>query len=448
MTAPAALPRPITGEIGRDGHLLRADEALAMLHARAGGEPDGIIACPALFSLSQLVTKLQMRLARAVIVSDGAENVELWTEAEPDGDKVRINILSWRQLPAREATDDTRTARNTDETGDIQLYFDPALRLVGTYGPVAGLISGDAFGANAGAVIAHILGRLAPRYVAKIQQLNILEEQIVTLGDGRNMLFSGYPAFSLQGEPSGYICQLRQINEAQAVVTQAEPMSRSGAIFGKNLAPVLRQPLSRIIANAETIGGELLGPIRENYATYARDIANAARHLAALVDDLGDLEAVERADFSTAKDNIELGDVARRVAGLLALKAADHSISIIVPDEKTQVPATAEFRRVLQIMLNLVTNAIRYAPDGSVVLVQTTQGADFAEITVIDQGAGIAADDRERIFEKFERLGRTGDGGSGLGLYISRRLARAMGGDLTVANAQGGGAAFTLRLPR
>jgi len=66
---------------------------------------------------------------------------------------------------------------------------------------------------------------------------------------------------------------------------------------------------------------------------------------------------------------------------------------------------------------------------------------------VRDQGKGIDPADREKIFEKFERLGRSGDGGSGLGLYISRRLARAMGGELHVENAEDGGAIFTLRLP-
>nr|WP_246156255.1 HAMP domain-containing sensor histidine kinase [Sphingorhabdus profundilacus] len=220
-----------------------------------------------------------------------------------------------------------------------------------------------------------------------------------------------------------------------------------GALFGKNLAPVLRQPLGRIIANAETIGGELQGPIRENYALYARDIANAARHLSALVDDLGDLEAVERPDFRTARDEIELGDVARRVAGLLALKAADHRIVIHTPTDASKVTAIAEFRRTLQILLNLVNNAIRYSPDGTVISIETETADRFAVVTVSDQGRGISIEDRDKIFEKFERLGRSGDGGSGLGLYISRRLARAMGGELSVTNSDDGGAKFVLRLP-
>jgi signal transduction histidine kinase len=206
--------------------------------------------------------------------------------------------------------------------------------------------------------------------------------------------------------------------------------------------------LNRIVTNAETIGSELLGPIRENYALYARDIAKAARHLTALAEDLSDLEAVERPGFSTAKDDIELGDVARRAAGLLALTAADHRMTISLPDEQAHVPAKAEFRRVLQVMLNLITNAIRYSPDGTEVRVEVGAEDGFAYISVSDQGSGVDAEYHERIFAKFERLGRTGDGGSGLGLYISRRLARAMGGDLTVADAKGGGAKFTLRLPQ
>ena len=99
-------------------------------------------------------------------------------------------------------------------------------------------------------------------------------------------------------------------------------------------------------------------------------------------------------------------------------------------------------------MLNLINNAIRYSPDGTEVQVEVGAEGGSAYISVADQGAGVGTEDYERIFAKFERLGRTGDGGSGLGLYISRRLARAMGGDLTVAAAKGGGAKFTLRLPQ
>ena len=113
-----------------------------------------------------------------------------------------------------------------------------------------------------------------------------------------------------------------------------------------------------------------------------------------------------------------------------------------------QVHATAEFRRVLQILLNLVTNAIRYSPDGTSVTIAIAERGNISAVSVLDQGAGISDKDQEKVFAKFERLGRSGDGGSGLGLYISRRLARFMGGDLSIEPNQQNGAKFTLTLPK
>jgi signal transduction histidine kinase len=102
---------------------------------------------------------------------------------------------------------------------------------------------------------------------------------------------------------------------------------------------------------------------------------------------------------------------------------------------------------VLQILLNLVGNAISYSPDGSTVRVEVAREAGRARAIVSDEGPGIPTEKLESVFDKFERLGRGGDGGSGLGLYISRRLARAMGGDLTASSTLGEGARFTLELP-
>ncbi|WP_338445289.1 HAMP domain-containing sensor histidine kinase [Pelagerythrobacter marensis] len=224
----------------------------------------------------------------------------------------------------------------------------------------------------------------------------------------------------------------------------APPVTRR---IGQELSPVLRQPIARIIANAETIRTRLAGPLAEEYSNYAADIAAAGQHLLALIDDLSDLEVVESEDFATAPDRIDLGDVARRAAGILAVRARERHIELVAPEEGQSVPAIAEFRRVLQILLNLLGNAIRYAPEGSTVRLKLSARKGRARVSVIDQGAGLSAEQQARVFEKFERLGRSGDGGSGLGLYISRRLARAMGGDLSVKSKPGQGASFRLDLP-
>lgn len=221
----------------------------------------------------------------------------------------------------------------------------------------------------------------------------------------------------------------------------AAPVS---ATIGDRLERVLRAPLSQIIANADSIQAGTEGPVGPDYAAYAADIASAGRHLMSLVDDLADLEAVERPDFQPDIEPIDLADLARRAAGLLSVRAANNGVTIKRPEPGDRAPARGDFRRVLQILVNLIGNAVRYSPEGSVVGVLTAPGAS---VVVTDAGKGVAPEDQSRIFDKFERVDPTEPGGSGLGLYIARRLARAMGGDLTVESEPGRGARFTLYLP-
>jgi len=159
------------------------------------------------------------------------------------------------------------------------------------------------------------------------------------------------------------------------------------------------------------------------------------------------MEVVEADDFSTAPDHIDLAEVARQAAGILGVRAAEKRIALDIPPADASLPAVAEFRRVLQILLNLIGNAIRYSPGESRVAIRLEEEGGKARVVVSDQGPGIADEDQPKVFEKFERLGRSGDGGSGLGLYISRRLARAMGGELSVESAEGEGASFVLEVP-
>jgi signal transduction histidine kinase len=225
------------------------------------------------------------------------------------------------------------------------------------------------------------------------------------------------------------------------------PMAAAEAsAFSERLDKALRAPLAHIIANAETIGAQPEGPIRTDYAAYAGDIATAGRHLLALVDDLVDLQAIERPGFAAEPEEIDLADVARRAAGLLAVRAAERGVRIDAPAAFDTLPATGEFKRALQIVMNLLTNAIRYTPDGGSVWIRTDREGDLAALIVADQGKGIAPEDQARVFEKFERVDPSEPGGTGLGLYIARRLARAMGGDIALDSAPGQGARFTFTL--
>jgi signal transduction histidine kinase len=132
---------------------------------------------------------------------------------------------------------------------------------------------------------------------------------------------------------------------------------------------------------------------------------------------------------------------------LLRVRASDRGVRIDAPQSDEVIMAQGDFRRVLQIMVNLLTNAVRYSPPQSNIWLRVEEEGDLAAVIVADQGKGIALDDQPRIFEKFERVDPSEPGGSGLGLFISRQLARAMGGDISVDSAPGRGARFVLTLP-
>jgi signal transduction histidine kinase len=119
-------------------------------------------------------------------------------------------------------------------------------------------------------------------------------------------------------------------------------------------------------------------------------------------------------------------------------------IETIAPN--VPVTATGDPRQIVQIMVNILGNAVRHSPEGGTVALMFGGEAGSVSVAVTDQGPGVALADQARIFERYERLEGSSDG-TGLGLAIARRLARAMGGDVTLDSTPGEGARFTLSLP-
>ena len=456
------LAEPVRGQLDADGRLISADPPLLHLHLHAGGHENGPLAVPQLANLCRLSRQLDMALSRPVQAADDDHLINMWVEIRPLSDDVpgsiAISIIDWQEAPASPANREIIGRQRDFErlNGRASLRTDASLRIMGLSLP------GDMGAAEEyiGQSLLDIFDFVAPSkqtvLVESISERQPVRAQHVRQKYGKKCCYimSGQPLIDNDGLFSGYRFTLEREDDPEAQNINAEPirdMEQGGLIsdslFGSQLGPALRQPLGKIIANAETIGSRLEGPLRGDYSNYAKDIASAGRHLMDLVNDLSDLEAIQRTNFTVAEDDIDLVDLGYRAAGLLAVKAADHQIRIDLPGKDTEVPVKGEFRRVLQILVNLIGNAIRYSPDGSVIKLQVMRGDEFSAITVRDQGDGIAAKDQQRIFEKFERLGRSNDGGSGLGLFISRRLADAMDGSLTVESADGKGSKFKLSLP-
>lgn len=452
-------PAIVRANVSADGRLLSADAPLLALQEEAGGSLGSLLVVPQLAAIARLTQRLGVPVSRPVAAAAERGDIDMWVRAKPDSAGVSLSIIDWQERPIpvapvepidREA-DIATLAEGWTWQVDTQLRFAMAMDAGGPQGalrpdpPVPGTRFSAYFElrADADGDMAMLRG-FAQRRAFRDQNAALVSDP------ARLFRLSAVPLFDLAGHLMGYRGTAMPLE--RAVIAPLAQESATLALypgeFGKRLDRSLRQPLGRIIANADTISAQREGPLRADYAGYAKDIASAGRHLMALVDDLADLQAIDRPDFAVIAEEVDLADLGRRAAGLLTVKALDRRITILPPPEEASLLATGEFRRVLQILVNLIGNAVRYAPEDTQVRIVTEAAPGEARIMVIDQGPGVAVADRERIFDKFERLGRDDAGGSGLGLYISRRLARAMRGDIRIGGAPGEGARFILSLPR
>ena len=448
---------------GQD-RLVNAEEPLAGLQLRCGGDMPGRIAIPALLDLVRRARQMGLRLAQPVQALDGEERVTTWVEVTPRGDAEQgcdIVATNWHAVTLPAESDEIQATRKMAidrHLAEITARLDSDQAILMAHGGGTGADAQGALKAMQSGV-----GRpwtecveLPGNTHRQPMHWRLLDGAKVRLaGSERNWTARLVPLGAPMPGSAGF--ELFLVPDEALVIPRPVEKTPPVVEIGREIAPVLRQPIARIIANAETIRARLAGPLADEYSDYAADIASAGQHLLSLIEDMADMEVVESTDFSTAPDLIDLSDVARRAAGILGMRARERNITISAPQAGETLPATAEFRRVLQILLNLIGNALRYAPEGSEVWIRLedglgaedgkTENEATARIIIADQGPGLSEADQSRIFEKFERLGRSGDGGTGLGLYISRRLARAMGGDLTVESAPGHGARFILELP-
>ena len=450
----------VRGRVDSAGCLVEADLALAGLHARAGGDPRGTLAVPQIASLARLARRLGIVISRSVIAADGDHDLQLWVRAQPVEEDVELAVTGWDARFQRGPAGYSDVEREADflrASADWMWETDERLRFT-ALSPGAAAAAGKRPDELIGKQLTRLF-RLSENGEGQLPILIALAEQRRFDGQIAELRASGKGRYRLSGVPlidgAGQFCGFRGSAASADEEADAAPAARTGeaseaasaAAFGERLDRALREPLDHIIASAETIGTQPGGPLRRDYAAYARDIAAAGRHLLGLVDDLIDLQAIERPDFAPEPEAIDLADVARRAAGLLAVRAAGRNVRIDRPADDETLPVTGDFKRVLQILVNLLTNAIRYAPEGGMVWIRIEREGDFACVIVADQGKGVDPADQSRIFDKFERVDPSEAGGTGLGLYIARRLARAMGGDIALHSAPGQGARFTLALP-
>jgi signal transduction histidine kinase len=213
----------------------------------------------------------------------------------------------------------------------------------------------------------------------------------------------------------------------------------------------LRTPLNAIIGFSEISERKMFGELDAHYLSYFQDIKGAAYHLLHIINDILDAVHLESRSLQLYPQAVDLAELVAQARSYVSVRAEDADLDISALTCPAGIVIEADPDRTRQILVNLLNNSVKFTETGgSVGITVLAAPGEYVDITVWDTGVGIPADQQVRIFESFHQAGAglmsSPRDGTGLGLTISRQLARMMGGDVTVESKPGQGSRFTLRL--
>ena len=440
MASAPSEPRSVLGRVDKARRLIAADPDLEALQRDAGAALGQTLALPQVAAVAQLARELGTAVSRPAIAASADHDIELWVHATPDGDDIALSLEGWTARAAASPRHGSRFAGDDGETGTVRHEWaaDEELRLISLSGDLAEQLGID-LAESAGLPLTRVL-RLEenddgdmPLISALAARRGFSAQRARSRADeGRSIVLSGEVVSAADGSFAGF--------RGSAEAENAKPAVRASGtdFFDDALDEVLRAPLDRIIESAERIVERSEGPLRSDYASYGSDIAAAARHLLSVLSAMGD-------ESARAQSAVDLTALVAEAVIMLDSSAEERNVKIET-EGGDSLPARGEQRAVIQILVNLIGNAIRHSPDNGRIRLIFARAATNASVSVSDEGPGVPAADQQRIFERFERAHEK-ESGTGLGLAISRRLARSMGGDVTLDSEPGEGARFTLTLP-
>ena len=266
-----------------------------------------------------------------------------------------------------------------------------------------------------------------------------------------------------QGELVGFVKVTRDLTERRASqqraiadarrLAEAEAASRAKSEFLAAMSHELRTPLNAIGGYADLLKLGVYTPLAPDQLKAVERIQRSQRHLLGIINDLLNFSRVEAGQVTYEVESVDVDDALDEIRPMIEPQAAAGHVDLEWPRRGSGLVLRADPQKLEQILLNLLTNAVKFTPSGGRISVLASEHEDGerVQIEVHDTGVGIPTAMLETIFEPFVQVGRTLDRpreGAGLGLAISRDLARAMGGDLIASSKPGAGSTFTLLMPK
>jgi signal transduction histidine kinase len=245
---------------------------------------------------------------------------------------------------------------------------------------------------------------------------------------------------------------VRLFDEIQDKSRQLQQASENKSQFVSSMSHELRTPLNAIIGLTEMMVTNAARFGTEKAAEPLQRVHRAGTHLLGLINQVLDLSKIEAGKLELNPQTVQLAPLIDEVAGTARQLAQQNKNRLVAEFQENLGAITVDAMRLRQILLNLLSNACKFTKDGEVALQarKVADRRDWIELSVSDTGIGMTPEQQAKLFEEFSQAEATTAqrfGGTGLGLAITRKLARMMGGDVTVASEPGKGSVFTLRLP-
>ena len=230
---------------------------------------------------------------------------------------------------------------------------------------------------------------------------------------------------------------------------QLETASRHKSEFLANMSHELRTPLNAVIGFSEVLAEGMFGELNAKQAEYVRDIMDSGRHLLALINDILDLSKVEAGRMELELSEFDVRSVIDGALLLMRERASRKGIELARSIDDAVGTICADERKVKQVLLNLLSNALKFTPEGGRVGVRAGVRDGFVEVAVSDTGVGIAKAEQEAVFEEFRQVGASARRveGTGLGLALARKFVELHGGRIAVDSEPGAGSTFTFTVP-